>query len=361
MGMGVAFSTKLASSQNIIVERSMYWPNGAGTQGGHTTTGVTSPALEWYLAEGYTGQNFSTYILIQNPNDQAANVEVTYMPDEGDNVVKTITVAANSRFTIVASDSDGPGIGLNKAFATKVVSTNGEPIVVERAMYFANEGHEAMAVTSPNKTWFLAEGYTDLGFGTFILIQNPNSVPTDVTLTYMLTDGSTVKKTCTVAANARFTVVASENTTFGVGGGQTFSTRLDSTQPIIVERAMYWPNGDTTQGGHDSPGVTAPAYTWDLAEGYTGAGFDTRILVQNPNSAWADISITYMKQGGGTVIKTVSIQPFARFTIIGSENNLFGVGPDLAFSTRITSNQPIIVERSMYFPGGGNETTGVPE
>jgi hypothetical protein len=228
-------------------------------------------------------------------------------------------------------------------------------------MYFGNEGHEAMGVTGANTTWYLAEGYTDLGFGTFILIQNPNPDATDVAITYMLPSGSKVNKQITVAPYSRFTVVASEDSTYGVGIGQTFSTKLVATQPIIVERAMYWPNGEGTQAGHDSPGVTAPAKNWNLAEGFTGAGFDTRILIQNPNSTKADIKIIYMKEGGGTVTKTVSIKPYARFTIIGSEGNLFGIGADLAFATRIESTRPIIVERAMYFPGGGHGTTGVPE
>ncbi|MHC1739941.1 MAG: cohesin domain-containing protein [Anaerolineaceae bacterium] len=363
VGTGVAFSTKLASSQTIIVERSMYWPNGEGTQGGHATTGVTSPATEWYLAEGFTGANFMTYILIQNPNNEAANVEITYMPDVGSNIVKTIIVPGNSRFTVVVHDPDpaGPGIGIDKAFATRLVSTNRKPIIVERAMYFGNEGHEAMGVTGPNRTWYLAEGYTDLGFGTFILIQNPNEQEAVIAITYMLPGGSTVNKQITVAPYSRFTVVATEDSTYGVGAAKTFSTKLESTVPIIVERAMYWPNGTNTQAGHDSPGVTAAAKNWNLAEGFTGAGFDTRILIQNPNAEWADLKIIYMKQGGGVITKTVSIQPYARFTIIGSEGSLFGVGPDLAFATRIESNQPIIVERAMYFPGGGHGTTGVPE
>lgn len=362
VGTGVAFSTKLSSSQNIIVERSMYWPNGDGTQGGHASTGVTSPAPQWYLAEGYTGDNFQTYILIQNPTETDAVIEVTYMPDADENVVKTLTVPAKSRYTIVTGEDDpaGPGLGANKAFATKVTSTNDVPIVVERAMYFASEGTEAMGVTQPSNDWFLAEGYTDQGFRTYILLQNPNSDNADVTLTYMLSDGSTVTRQVTIPANSRFTVNA-EVATVGVGGGKTFSTAIQSTQPIIVERAMYWPNGDNTLAGHDSPGVTGAASSWNLAEGFTAAGFDTRILVQNPNDAWANITITYMKQDGGTVTKTVSIKPHARFTIIGSEDNLFGVGPDLAFSTHIESDQPIIVERAMYFPGGGHGTIGVPQ
>jgi len=169
-----------------------------------------------------------------------------------------------------------------------------EPIVVERAMYFPNEGTEAMGVTNPSTVWYLAEGYTENGFGTFILIQNPNAVNAEVTVTYMLTDSTTVHKEFTVSSNSRFTVVAADDETFGVGIDKTFSTTIESTQPVIVERAMYWANGDNIQAGHDSPGLTGTAFSWNLAEGYTGDGFDTRILVQNPNDVQANIEITYM-------------------------------------------------------------------
>jgi hypothetical protein len=38
-----------------------------------------------------------------------------------------------------------------------------------------------------------------------------------------------------------------------VGVDAAFSTRIESDQPIIVERAMYFPTG-----GHNAPGVTLP-------------------------------------------------------------------------------------------------------
>jgi hypothetical protein len=95
----------------------------------------------WYLAEGYTGSGFSTFILIMNPNSAAAAVQVTYMLDSGTNVTKTHTVSANSRYTIVAGD-DGQA-GSDQAFGTKLVSNRS--IVVERAMYWGTDGGHVTA------------------------------------------------------------------------------------------------------------------------------------------------------------------------------------------------------------------------
>ena len=95
----------------------------------------------WYLAEGYTGSGFSTFILIMNPNSAAAAVQVTYMLDSGTNVTKTHTVSANSRYTIAAGDA--AQAGSDQAFGTKLVSNRS--IVVERAMYWGTDGGHVTA------------------------------------------------------------------------------------------------------------------------------------------------------------------------------------------------------------------------
>jgi hypothetical protein len=327
----------------------MYWSNGEGTIGGHATVGIQQPEKTWYLAEGFTGAGFKTFILIQNPNSTPAIVTVTYMLDDGSVQTRSVTVPSNARYTIEVHD---PGqLGLDKAFATRLDSD--KPIIVERAMYFNNEGHATMGVTSPQKTWYLAEGYTGQGFQTYILLQNPNDVGTAVTLTYMLQGGGTSTVNVTVPAHARYTVISAET----LGLEKAFSTKIEAAQPIIVERSMYWPNGTATLGGHVNTGAISADKTWYLAEGYTGANFGTYILIQNPNSVAAEINVTYMFQGGGMTTQTLTVAANARYTIVARD--IAEVGLDKAFSTRLVSNQPIIVERAMYFPNGGHAALGV--
>lgn len=95
---------------------------------------ISSPASTWYLAEGYTGGSFTTYILIQNPNDSTATVNVTYMISGSSNVSKQYTVGPNTRYTINANNE----IGTGKSFSTKV--TSNQNIIVERAMYWDGGG-----------------------------------------------------------------------------------------------------------------------------------------------------------------------------------------------------------------------------
>jgi hypothetical protein len=353
VGIDQAFSTRLDADQSIIVERAMYWPNGAGSSGGHVTLGVANPLNTWYLAEGYTGDGFGTFILIQNPNETDANVTLTYMLQGGGIVERNVVVPSNSRYTVEAHG--GGQVGLDQAFSTRLDAD--QPIVVERAMYFNNDGHAAVGVVTPVRSWYLAEGYTGSGFGTFILIQNPSETNANVTLTYMLQGGGTVEKNVVVPASSRGTVVVQD--VEQVGADQAFSTRLVSDQPIIVERAMYWPNGESASGGHNSLGVEAAAKMWNFAEGYTGDGFGTFILIQNPNETDANVTLTYMLQGGGMVERDVVVPANSRYTVEAHDAGQVGLAQ--AFSTQLVSDQPIIVERAMYFNNGGHATGGVAE
>src|SRR5262249_31194258 len=61
-------------------ERSMYWGLSPLWIGGHESAGVNLPSPQWFLAEGATGPFFETFVLVANPNDQAVNVDITYLP-----------------------------------------------------------------------------------------------------------------------------------------------------------------------------------------------------------------------------------------------------------------------------------------
>ncbi len=103
-------------------------------------TGTPTPTYgsqTWFLAEGFTGAGFNTFILIQNPNPDPASVTATYMLDDGTNLVRTHTVPANSRYTIAAHDP--AEVGPDQTFATRIDSD--QPVIVERAMYWAGDGH----------------------------------------------------------------------------------------------------------------------------------------------------------------------------------------------------------------------------
>ena len=94
------FSTLVEADVQVVADRTMTWDKSG--YGSHAERGIlTRTATKWYFAEGATFYNFELFYLIQNPNDQAAQVKVTYLlPAPAAPLVKNYVVRPQSRFNI---------------------------------------------------------------------------------------------------------------------------------------------------------------------------------------------------------------------------------------------------------------------
>ena len=155
-------------------------------------------------------------------------------------------------------------------------------------MYFGTArlfdgGHESAGVPAGATSWFLAEGATGSFFTTFVLVGNPNPAPANVTMTFLTDSGQTVVRSKVVPANGRLTVnIATEDPMLA---NAAVSTTVTADQPVVAERAMYWPGTPATWAeAHNSFGATTLGTKWGLAEGRVGMAqaFQTYILLANP-------------------------------------------------------------------------------
>lgn len=152
--------------------------------------------------------------------------------------------------------------------------------------------------------WYLAEGYTGTGFDEYLTLQNPNGSATTATVTYYVEGHGPTSRSVPLAANSRTTVIVhqpSSPTNPGGLGRLTVghATKVEASIPIIVERPMYFNYGaGNWDGGHDAGGATphhdVGEYTWWFAEGWTGAGFDEYVTIQNPNGSAVSVALTYL-------------------------------------------------------------------
>jgi len=292
-----------------------------------------APAHAWYLAEGSTGPGFETWVLVQNPGETNANISITYMTGNGQVQGPTATLPPNSRKTYKVSDT----VPNNYDVSTMVTADT--RIVVERSVYGANRnwGTDSIGAWEPATSWFLAEGCTGPGFETWILVQNPGSLPASVRLTYMTQKGAVDGPALQIAANSRKSFKVSD----ACPGEWEVSTKVESDRPVVAERSMY---GNSRNWATDSVGSSAPLKDWFLAEGSTGPGIETWILVQNPGDKVANAKLTFMTDGGAVDGPTVTLQPHTRQNV-----ELAKVIPGRwSVSTKVTSDEPVIAERSMY-------------
>ncbi len=365
IGRETDFSTKVVAREGktIAVDRTMYWTGpGAPSPDGHSSIGVTSPATTWYLAEGSSAFGFDCWLLIQNPNDVEATATVTYMTEGYGPFTFEKKIPANSRRTYNIADDIG-----EKDTSIKVESDI--PVIPERAMYRDNmrEGHDSIGTTDPADTYsvagdkerstdfFLAEGTTDWGFVTYVLIENPNDTEAEVTVTYMTEDGPVPQAPFTMPAESRETIRVND-----VIADVDLSTRVHADKPIIAERAMYW-GEDTPLGeaAHGTIGMAEAHTTFYLPDGQTSDGHETYTLVQNPNDTDVEVEVTYLLAGGTdqvTFTETVTANSRRTFNMADKVDN----NRASTVVTSKTSGKKIMCERAMYWNdrGAGTCTIG---
>ena len=357
---GCGVSAKVTSDVPVICERAVYFNFQGRWQGGTDSAGVPEPARDWYLAEGYTADNFDEYVLVLNPNESAVRVEMTFMREGAGPLSRGFEIAPKSRFTLNLK-----GIpGLEHAAVSTTVKASGGEVICERSMYFNYNGnvggHASIGVTEPSEHWYLAEGYTARNYDTYVLVQNPGEKSARVDLSFLRKDGHEGRVSLKLPPMSRKTVKVDDVPGFEAA---EVSTEVVSDRGVIAERAVYF-NADGRDGGHDSVGVTSASEKWYLAEGYTGGSFDTYVLIMNPSEKPVEARTTFLRSDGHSSMRTDRLLARSRFTIHVDSVPGF---EDAEVSTVVEGlgGAGVIAERAMYFVyngayAGGHDSVGVP-
>ena len=204
----------------------------------------------WYLAEGCTGGDFETFILVQNPGTEEVTVDLILQTSTGEQrpaLLQGQVIPAGSRRTFRLNDHI-----TDWEVSTKVLAWGGG-VICERAVYGGNRtwAHDSVGVTAPSTTWYLAEGCTGGYFETFILVQNPGEDEVTVDLVLQTSTGEqrpALLQGQVIPAGTRRTFKLNDHVT-----DWDVSTEVKATGDIICERAMY---GGGRTWAHDSVGWT---------------------------------------------------------------------------------------------------------
>jgi hypothetical protein len=203
------------------------WPQGAQ---------VYSAAHNFYFAEGYTGPGFQEYLCLGNPEPAAASATITYMFGDGTTRRQPLTVPAGSRATVDVNGAAGPGESVSALVQCDL------PIAAERPMYFDYDGvwtggHDVMGATSTSNYWFFAEGYTGPGFEEWICVLNPGDEIANLTFRFQTEEaGPILRDGITLDPHSRGSFLVNDF----LGQNYQSSLALESSQPVVAERPMYF-------------------------------------------------------------------------------------------------------------------------
>jgi autotransporter-associated beta strand protein len=256
-----SFGMRVVFDQPGIAERAMYFGVSPLWLAGHESAGVIAPSTSWFLAEGATGSFFETFVLLANPQNSAVTATLTFLPAASAPVVKTAYIPANGRVTINIENED-PTLS-SAAVATSVSAPL--PIIVERSQYWPDpasqwyEAHNSFGVTAASTRWGLAEGRVGgaRNAQTYILLANPGLIPAQVSLRILRESGAPLVHNVQVEPQTRFNVAIPGDVPALTN--ENFGALIESSQPIVVERAMYWDaNNVIWAAGSNATGTPLP-------------------------------------------------------------------------------------------------------
>lgn len=354
------FSTIIESDVFVAVDRTMTWTTAEG-YASHAEAAVATPSTTWYFAEGATGSAaaFNLFYLVQNPSSTEVTLTVRYLRGAPlPPLSRSYQVAPRSRFNIWVNQE---GAELANAEVSTVMTASA-PVIVERAMYSDRggktfgAGHESAGVIQPSLNWFLAEGATGDYFDLFVLVANPGVTPATVQATFLLPSGETVQKQYSVAPESRFNIWVDHEDLRLANTAVATTVRSLNDVPIVVERAMWWP-GNNWHGAHNSPGATATATRWTLAEGEVGGVRQTKtyILLANTSVFPGNVRVRLLFEDAPPLERTFSVAANSRFNVSVDDEFANVSGKRFGALVEAVGEQPIalVVERAVYANAGG--------
>ena len=146
----------LATTGQIIASRMQHYL-GAGRLGYSTTVGVSSGLREWWFTSGRTGPLVSEQLIVFNPSDRPAQVNVSFFgegitnglePDETSTAASPSTAVEIPAGEIVAINTDSIADLPKGDHAMVVAVLNNVPVVVEHVLSQSVGGSSFTAITN---------------------------------------------------------------------------------------------------------------------------------------------------------------------------------------------------------------------
>jgi hypothetical protein len=373
-----AFGASFFSDQDVVVERTTIWGPG---QNGETLVGFAPDGKQaWHFAEGTTRGHVTTYFVTQNLTDAPASVTATFTRDDGSTVKRQYDVSPRGRDAYRVND-----LLQDTAFSTSIRAN--QDVVVERTIMIEGErpptpkrsrddkgpnvqtngqtddsfamarnangifgglGFLASGTEVGSRIWELAEGSTRAPYSTTFVLFNPGQHDTYVRFTFHPEQGRPQTKAVYLSPMSRLAFDPRD-----VMPAADFGTSISSDYPIIVERA-YSSSGDGLYGalGYTPAQPRKDSRLWYFAEGNTTNQIEMYFVLYNRSAQATQVQVTYFVDGASPREAALPLGAGARLAVRAND-----VVPGGFFSTRFLAEQNIMVERTLYLPGGSGFTT----
>jgi hypothetical protein len=189
---------------------------------------------------------------------------------------------------------------------------------------------------------------TDGNFEGWLWFGNPNSISTDVAVTYWTEDQTTYGSTLHLSPQETHAVRVND----AVGEQRHFSVVVESTSPILVARQVQSPWEDLWIRDVDFA-IPEPSAEWWLPCGRTDSdeygAFETNVILQTIGRQMPKVTVEFQTLDGGTSQTTETLPQDG--TIVIDVGDL--VGQDPMIGIHVTADAPIYAERELTWTQHG--------
>jgi hypothetical protein len=290
------------------------------------------------LAGGVESSTEHAALELLNPSAQRAHVGYTLYSQTGETTRGTLTVGAHAARVVPVSSlthlrgSVGVALRTDRPLAAQLALTR-----------TGRDGDTILATPGTARRWYLAAGEAARTFHESVAILNPDRTrPAQVRLELLPATGRR-SRTVTVRVRPHTHLVQDINRLLP---GQSLSIIAEASRPVVVERRLTFSRDGH---GHDyglttQLGTTTPALLWLLAQGTPLTHGQASLTLLNPTTRPAHVTLRFYGRSGRLVAnRTLRLNGARR-----AQLPLPSTGPARGAAGVLTSDQPLVVERSEY-------------
>jgi hypothetical protein len=292
----------------------------------------------YYLAGGVESSTEHAALDLLNPSTQRTHVGYTLYSVTGATTRGTLTVGAHAVRVVPVSSlthlrgSVGLALRTDRPIAAQVTLTRQ-----------GRDGDTILATPGTARLWYLVAGETARTFHESLALLNPDRTRSVQVRLRLLPSGRGRSRTVTVRVRPHTHLVQDITPLLP---GQSLSIIAEASGPVVVERRLTFSRDAL---GHDYGlttrlGTTAPAPVWLLAQGTPLPHGETYLTLLKPTTRTAHVTVRFYGSSGRLVgSRTIRLNGPGR-----AQTALPSAGPTRGAAGVVTSDQPLVVERTEY-------------
>lgn len=298
------------------------------------------------FAAGTTAKGAQLWLALMNPYPDDAIVDVSALTESGVRgpaKLRGIVVPRLSRISVALHDA----LPRVDTVATQVRVRQGRAIVEESQTLDGTDGRRGLTLAlgqSTSKAWRFPFGVVGSGHQERLVVANPDSRETEVTVRFALDAAAAVEPLRIVVPPASVVTPDLARVPPGVG----FSVTVTASRPIVAETvgASGAPQAPDVRGLAADLGISEPARTWAVAPARLDARSTDSVAVMSADGRAHRVSIVRADVPTRRRFGQVRVPATGRAVIDVAK---IVPGPDIAFL--LVADGPVVVARDSVRPG----------